>query len=89
MFCDVYRISRDSVYPALSYGKHERMFFTNRPCTVSFGTEQYQSTKCLKFSLKLTTPIISRRGLRHTQMVYGISYSSYKISKERKYYSEG
>ena len=30
-----------------------------------------------------------RRELRHTQMVYGISYSSYEISKERKYYSEG
>jgi hypothetical protein len=27
------------------------------PCTVMFGTEQYQGTNCLLDSLQLTTPI--------------------------------
>jgi hypothetical protein len=37
---DIYRMSRASVYPALSYGKTEGLSAQTASCTVSFGNEQ-------------------------------------------------
>ena len=47
MLCNIHRLSRDSIYPALPYNKSEAHSAERETYAVIFGTVQYHSTNCL------------------------------------------
>jgi len=67
LYCNIYRLSRDSIYLHCLITKDEFHSAQTTACTVSFVAEQFQSTTCLYSSLQLTTLIIT---LTHIKIYY-------------------